>query len=292
MGRCAAGRTRREVVLVGPDVRDQEFVLSPVQTSGRSLRVPLGTGEYLQLEYRPQSGFDIGLPASGVLIYHIDLTRPLYPSVNGPRIYRVKLVEADGDSALVRTAIEGGNRGVAADAWAVNTTGRFTPVTSPQLRRNSGVLSTVTIHSIAIAGGVVGLLVAQWGGAVIRALFLPPDMSVAVVTDVRTLACTAILTLAAAMLTGVAPALGARRHDVSSALKAGEREGGERRSTLRRGLLVFQAALSVVLLVGAGLLVRSFIALNRVNPGFDTRDVLAARIRLTPSRYQQGPQQQ
>ena len=66
---------------------------------------------------------------------------------------------------------------------------------------------------------------------------------------------------------------------------------GRRRRRLQGTLIVAEVALALVLLVGAGLLVRSFIALNQVNPGFDTRDVLAARIRLTPSRYQQGPLQ-
>ena len=133
---------------------------------------------------------------------------------------------------------------------------------------------------LAVAGGVVGLLVAQWGGAAIRALFLPPDASAEVLTDGRTLAFTAVLTLAAAVLTGMVPALGTRRPDLASALRAGEREGGERRSTLRRGLLVFQAALSVLLLVGAGLFVRSLTNARAYRLGYDTDHILMAGVQL------------
>ena len=136
-------------------VREHDYVLEPVQTSGRSLRVPLDTvgHEYLQIEYRPRLGFDVDLPAAGVLIYHIDLTRPLYPRATDPRVYRVALKEADGDSALRRTALEGGNRGVAGDAWALGGAAAFSNMTNPPLRRNSGLPSTVTIHSIAIRDG-------------------------------------------------------------------------------------------------------------------------------------------
>jgi putative ABC transport system permease protein len=141
-----------------------------------------------------------------------------------------------------------------------------------QLLTESGLL--------AIAGGVVGLLVAQWGGVMIRTLFLPPDMKAAVLTDARTLLFAAVVTLAAAVLTGVAPALGGRRRDVASALKAGEREGGERHTTLRRGLLVFQAALSVVLLVGAGLFVKSLTNARGYRLGYDTEHVLMAGVQL------------
>ncbi|HET7584882.1 MAG TPA: ADOP family duplicated permease [Gemmatimonadaceae bacterium] len=133
---------------------------------------------------------------------------------------------------------------------------------------------------LAVAGGVVGLFVAQWGGSVIRALFLPPDMSAAVLTDTRTLVFTAILTVSAALVTGALPAFGRRRLDVASVLKAGEREGGERRTTLRKGLLVFQAALSVLLLVGAGLFVKSLTNARAFRLGYDTDRVVMAGVQM------------
>jgi putative ABC transport system permease protein len=93
---------------------------------------------------------------------------------------------------------------------------------------------------------------------------------------------------------GLAPALRATAPHIEEALRedtAGT-GGGRRRRRLQHVLVVTEVALALVLLVGAGLLLRSFIALNKVNPGFDTRDILAARIRLTPARYPAGPQQQ
>jgi putative ABC transport system permease protein len=141
-----------------------------------------------------------------------------------------------------------------------------------QLLTESGLL--------AVAGGIAGLVVARYGGGVIRSLFLPPEFGDAVVTDGRTLAFTTFATLAAALLTGLVPAWNAGRGDVVSALKAGAGEGGGRRSNLRAGLLVFQAALSVLLLVGAGLFVRSLTNARGVRLGYDTDSLMIAEVNL------------
>jgi putative ABC transport system permease protein len=132
---------------------------------------------------------------------------------------------------------------------------------------------------LALFGGAAGILVAKWGGATIRNLFLPPEFGDAVATDGRTLAFTAVATLVAALLTGLVPAWNAGRGDVVTALKAGAREGGGR-SRLRAGLLVFQAALSVLLLVGAGLFVRSLQNARGVRLGYDTDSVMIAEVNL------------
>ncbi|HEX5869581.1 MAG TPA: M6 family metalloprotease domain-containing protein, partial [Longimicrobium sp.] len=127
------------------------FTLPPVQTSGRSLRVPLrGADEYLLLEYRPNTGYDSGLPAAGVLVYHVEPARPLRPCATCPRLYRVGLVEADADSSLVRTATEGGNRGESGDVFT--GTRILTDATKPSLRLNSGAPSNLAL-SITVAGG-------------------------------------------------------------------------------------------------------------------------------------------
>jgi M6 family metalloprotease-like protein len=138
-------------------VRDQEFILAPVQTSGRSLRIPLSASEYLQVEYRPRQGFDTDLPAGGVLIYHVDTFRPLRPCPTCERVYHIALEEADGDSALVRTAQEGGNRGVAGDVWGIGGRVSFSNLTTPSTRLNSGTPSSVTFHSIVVENGVAKL---------------------------------------------------------------------------------------------------------------------------------------
>jgi M6 family metalloprotease-like protein len=128
-----------------------QYTLPPVQTSAKSLRIPLrGATEYLLLEYRPNTGFDSGLPVGGVLMYHVDTSLPLLPCATCPRKYRVRLVEADGNEALMKTVKEGGNRGEPGDVF----TGRrvLTDETTPSLRLNSGQASNLVVV-ITVQGG-------------------------------------------------------------------------------------------------------------------------------------------
>jgi predicted permease len=127
---------------------------------------------------------------------------------------------------------------------------------------------------LAFLGGALGLALAQWGGHTLRALFLPDETVGAVAGDVRTLLFTAGSTLALALLTGIAPALQALGEDVASTLRAGARDSGYRRSVLRSALLVFQGALSVLLLVGAGLFVRSLLNVRSLRLGYDVDSVV------------------
>jgi predicted permease len=131
-------------------------------------------------------------------------------------------------------------------------------------------------------GGVVGLAIAQWGASALRGLFFR-DAAASVLVDVRTLGFTAVATLLAALLTGLIPALHAGRGDLAAALKGGAREGHQR-SRVRTGLLVFQATLSVVLLVGAGLFVRSLHNVREHRLGYDVEPVLFAEANLRGER--------
>ena len=126
---------------------------------------------------------------------------------------------------------------------------------------------------LAVLGGALGLAVAQWGGRTMRSLFLPDGMA-AVAGDRRTVLFVATITLLLALLTGLAPAWQAIRADVAGALKAGSRDTGYRRSVLRSGLLLFQGVFSVVLLVGAGLFVRSLQNVHSLRLGYDVDPVL------------------
>lgn len=133
---------------VGP-VREQEFTLDPVELSGRGLRVPIAGEEYFLVEHRARTGFDLELPATGVLIYHVDPAAPFRPCATCPRIYRVSLEEADGNGALLRTAQEGGNRGEGGDAFAaLRPQESFSNVTVPSTRSNQDSITTVTFHAI------------------------------------------------------------------------------------------------------------------------------------------------
>lgn len=123
---------------------------------------------------------------------------------------------------------------------------------------------------LSLLGGAAGVLIAQWGGATVRRLLLQDSgVDVNTLTDPRLVGFAASLAVAAGVLTGVAPLVNAGRVDIASALKAGAREGDVHRSRLRTSLLIGQAALSVVLLVGAGLFVRSLANVERLRLGYD-----------------------
>ncbi|WP_420129809.1 M6 family metalloprotease domain-containing protein [Longimicrobium sp.] len=135
------------------------YTLPPVQVSGKSLRIPLrGTTEYLLLEYRPNTGYDSGLPAGGVLMYHVDTSLPMRPCATCARKYRVGLVEADGNGTLVKMATEGGNRGEAGDVFT--GTRVLTDATTPSLRLTSGAASNLVL-TITVQDGQARVQVAR-----------------------------------------------------------------------------------------------------------------------------------
>jgi predicted permease len=133
---------------------------------------------------------------------------------------------------------------------------------------------------LALLGGAIGLAMAYWGGSLLRNLFLPGDEGVTLASDGRTLFFTAAITLLLALLTGLAPALQALRADVAATIKAGARDSAYRSSRLRTGLLVVQAALAVVLLVGAGLFVRSFANVRALRLGYDIEPTVYVQLNL------------
>ncbi len=143
---------------VGNAAKGLEFVLEPVQSSGRVLRVPLSLREYLLVEYRDRQGFDVDLPAGGVLIYHIDPTLPLRPCASCAKVYQVAMEEADANDGLIRTFLEGGNLGEAGDPFAVDGPASLTSRTEPSTRLNSGAASPVTLYSIVVDGGAARIV--------------------------------------------------------------------------------------------------------------------------------------
>ncbi|MEO8635731.1 MAG: ABC transporter permease [Gemmatimonadales bacterium] len=133
---------------------------------------------------------------------------------------------------------------------------------------------------LAACGGVTGLLLSYWGGAILRGLFLPSASVATSVTDGRVLAFALAVTALAGGLTGLAPVLQTRRPNLAGELKAGIRDGGQRRSRLRTGLLLLQATLSVVLLIGAGLFVLSLRKVQATRLGFDVDPVLYINLNM------------
>ncbi len=139
----------------------------------------------------------------------------------------------------------------------------------------------------------LGVLLAVWG---INGLLriapenLPRLGNVAI--DGRVLAFTAGLAILTAIVFGLVPALQASRLDLNEALKEGGRTdtAGGRAKIVRNAFVVLEIALAIVLLVGAGLLIRSFANLKRVDPGFRTDRLLTAQLRLPRTKYPEGPQ--
>ncbi len=146
---------------------------------------------------------------------------------------------------------------------------------------------------LATLGGVLGLAVGMVG---IRALLavnpgniprIGPDGS-GVGVDWRVLAFTALVSLLTGVLFGLFPALHASRSDLSSTLKEGSGRSGTgfRQNKARAVLVMSEMGLALVLLVGAALFIRTFIALRAVDPGFDPHRVLTMRMSLTGARFQ------
>ena len=133
---------------------------------------------------------------------------------------------------------------------------------------------------LAVLAGVGGLVVGQVGGGVLRSLFLPEGADSSVIADTRTLLVASVAVIIAGALTGLAPVLQARRAQLTSDLKAGAREGTYHRSRTRVALLVLQSALSVVLLVGAGVFVRSLRNVKAVRLGYDVDPVLVVNLNM------------
>jgi len=141
---------------------------------------------------------------------------------------------------------------------------------------------------LCVLGGGMGLLVAEWGLALLLAI-TPVDLADLGPAQLSypVLAFTGAVSLATAIICGFAPAFEGSRGDVQEALKDGARQIGAsvRHRRIRQAFVVSELALAVVLLVGAGLMIRSFGSLRGVNPGFDARNVLTARLTIPTRRY-------
>jgi putative ABC transport system permease protein len=127
---------------------------------------------------------------------------------------------------------------------------------------------------LAASGSILGIVVARWLSTVLSASFLPGTELAPVARDPRVLAFMAVVTLAVGVSTSVFPIMQTRRLSLTDDLKAGVRAGTYHRSHTRTALLVLQGALSLVLLVGAGLFVRSLRNAQDVRLGYDADSVL------------------
>jgi putative ABC transport system permease protein len=142
---------------------------------------------------------------------------------------------------------------------------------------------------LAFLGAALGLLVAQWALNFLLALTpsdLPRGQEISL--DRWALAFTALVAVLTGVLFGLAPAFQAARTDLNESLKESGSRTASRRQRLGAALAVGELALSLVLLVGSALLIKTFVILLRTDPGFDPRAVLSLEIWTTGSQYKSG----
>ena len=144
---------------------------------------------------------------------------------------------------------------------------------------------------LAFAGAVAGLVIAYVGlrfsEALIPSQFVMLDLKAGV--NMRVLGWSALLTVATGLLVALLPALQATKTDPHESLKSDGRAGQARAgSRVRQTLIVAEIALSVVLLLGAGLLMRSFVNLQRADLGFSSKGLLTMRLTLPQQKYRSG----
>ena len=140
---------------------------------------------------------------------------------------------------------------------------------------------------LSVLGGVVGLVLAYWLLGTLR-WFSPSNIPrlPAIRMDGRVLFFTSAIAVLTGILFGMAPALRTSKLNLSEALKEGARNvAGGRHESLRKLLVVSELALSLVLLISAGLLIRSFLSVERVNPGFNPQNVLGLRLSVAGTSY-------
>ncbi|MCA1577513.1 MAG: ABC transporter permease [Acidobacteria bacterium] len=147
---------------------------------------------------------------------------------------------------------------------------------------------------VALIGGALGVLIAVWGIDALRtanpgdaAKFAPGWHQLGI--NFTVLIFTIGVSLVSGLLFGLAPALQVSKPDLNSALKEGTRQSSGRSHRLRSSLVVLEVALSLVLLVGAGLFFRSFISLFKTDPGFNPDNVLTMNLVLPSTKYQERP---
>jgi putative ABC transport system permease protein len=144
---------------------------------------------------------------------------------------------------------------------------------------------------LALLGGLGGLLLAKWGIDLLLTLNparLPRLEEITV--DARVLGFLFGLSALAVLVCGLAPALHASKTDLQDTLKDGGRGGGAGRNRTRSLLVVAEVAMSLLLLVGAGLMIRSFLSLTQVNSGFAPDHLLTMQVALPTSKYPEPPQ--
>jgi putative ABC transport system permease protein len=155
------------------------------------------------------------------------------------------------------------------------------------------VLRQVLCESVLLAmiGGVAGSLLAVWGLDLLRAIGTQTVPRIAEANlDSRVLLVTFLVSIGTGIVFGLVPALASGNPELTEGLKEGGRGGtsGVRRNRLRNTFVVAEVALALVLLISAGLLMKSFVRLQNVDPGFNPKNVLTMEFALPQMKYPRG----
>src|SRR5581483_3046769 len=144
---------------------------------------------------------------------------------------------------------------------------------------------------LAFAGGVLGITLAKWGTQAVLAL-VPTALPRAdeIRLDARVLLFTLLISVVAGVLFGLAPALKTVRPDLHGTLKEGGRGASGAHHRTQNVFVVFETALALILLIGAGLMLRTLSQLWRSDPGFDSRNVLSFNFTLSPAKTSSASQ--
>jgi hypothetical protein len=146
---------------------------------------------------------------------------------------------------------------------------------------------------LAFMAGVLGVLLASWGvDALVSAAAGNIPRAAEISVDSSVLGFTGLIALLTGVIFGLAPAVQLSKADLNDALKDTSRgsTGGLGRTRTRSVLVAAEVALSVILLIGAGLLIKSFVLLQKVDSGFNPDRLLVANISLPTSRYAEAAQ--
>jgi putative ABC transport system permease protein len=146
---------------------------------------------------------------------------------------------------------------------------------------------------LALIGGVAGLLVAVWGVHAVLVMDPDPESALRVRIEPIVMLFTALISVVTGVLFGLMPAIQLSKTDLNESLKEGGRGGSHGRASqrVRSALVIAEVSLSLVLLIGAGLVIRSFTKLTGVNPGFNMKNVLTADLTLPKQKYAEPDQQ-
>lgn len=147
---------------------------------------------------------------------------------------------------------------------------------------------------LAVVGGLLGLLLASWGSQILVQLSsgsLPNSSEIGI--DKWALGFTLLISFGAGIIAGIAPALQFTKADMSETLKQGTGRTGSSsvKQRTRKALVICEVALSLILLIGAGLMIRSFWKLQQVDPGFNINNTVTMSVMLSPTKYSDTHQQ-